>query len=81
MEQVVTITSQGQLTIPKTIREKFGIRGAVKAVVNLQDDAILVRPQGDFWSLSGILRSKVKLSDTKLKRARSEFTKSWARKM
>lgn len=78
MQQVVTITQQGQLTIPKMIRDRFGIRGAVKAVLHIQDDTILVKPQGSFWSLSGSLKSGVKLTDKQLKKARESFSKSWA---
>ncbi|MFC1790724.1 AbrB/MazE/SpoVT family DNA-binding domain-containing protein, partial [Patescibacteria group bacterium] len=33
MPQLVSITSQGQLTIPKSMRESFGIKGATKATI------------------------------------------------
>ena len=79
MQQVVTITQQGQLTIPKMVRDRFGIRGAVKAVLQIEDDTIMVKPQGNFWSLSGSLKSRVKLTDKQLKKARASFSKSWAR--
>ena len=79
MNQVVTITQQGQLTIPKMVRDRFGIRGAVKAVLHVEDDTIVVKPQGSFWSLSGSLKSNVRLTDKQLKKARVAFSKSWAR--
>lgn len=79
MEQVVTITSQGQLTIPQAIRKQFGMRQSVKAILRVSGREIIVRPQGDFASLSGSLKSKVKLSDAQLKKARAAFGNSWAR--
>lgn len=80
MEQVVSITSQGQLTIPKSLRTIFGIRGAGKAIVSREGDSIIVRPSGDFWGLSGSLRSKVKLTDRDLLKARNTFSNKWPRK-
>jgi AbrB family looped-hinge helix DNA binding protein len=80
MEQIVSITSQGQLTIPKAVRQAFGIQGATKAVVRKQGDVILVEPKKDMWSLSGSLKSKVTLSDQELKKARTAFAKQWPRK-
>lgn len=77
MEQIVTITSQGQLTIPKSIRHIFAIKGSVKAYIKSDGENIIVKPKTDFWSLPGSLKSKVKLSDSELKRARSEFSKQW----
>ena len=53
MNYVVSITSQGQLTIPKKIREDFDIKSATKAIVKKSGDRIIVEPKGDFWSLGG----------------------------
>ena len=79
MEQVVTITSQGQLTIPQSVRERFGISGSTKAILKIEGNTIIVEPRHDFWALSGYLKSKVKLSDAQLKRARKAFEKQWSR--
>lgn len=80
MDQVVSITSQGQLTIPKMLRTLFGIRGAGKAIVSRVGNTIVVRPSGDFWSLQGSMASSVKLTDRQLQAARRAFGKNWARK-
>ncbi len=79
MKNIATITRQGQLTIPRHIRKHFGIRGSTKAMVTMDRDIIMVEPQKDFWSLSGSLKSNVKLSQAQLKRARQAFAKDWAR--
>lgn len=81
MKDIVSITSQGQLTIPKHIRRKFGISGAVKAAVRIKDRKIVVEPQMDFWALSGSLNTGKKLTDAELRKARQRFEKDWARKL
>lgn len=80
MAQAVSITSQGQLTIPKAIRNAFGIRGTVKAFIKKEGDKIIVEPKTDFWSLSSSLKSKVILTDKELKKAKREFSSKWAKK-
>ena len=75
MRQVVSITSQGQLTIPKSMRDAFGINRSTKAVIIKQGNTMIVTPKRDFWSLKGALKSKVKLSDKQLREAREAFGK------
>lgn len=77
MQNIVSITSQGQLTIPVAIRQAFGIKGSVKALIKKEGKVIVVEPKKDFWSLEGILASKIKLSDGELKEARESFSKTW----
>lgn len=77
MQDIVSITSQGQLTIPVAIRKSFGIKGSVKAVIRRIDNVIVVEPRKDFWSLRGSLTSEVKLSDKELQEARESFSKNW----
>lgn len=80
MQEVVTITSQGQLTIPVTIRRSFRITGQTKATIKRVGMVMVVEPKKDFWSLAGSLSSKVKLSDEQLKKARESFAKKWPKK-
>lgn len=81
MEQIVTITTQGQLTLPKIILNAFGIKGATKALVKKIGDSIVVKPKGNFWSLAGSMKSDVSLSDKELRQARDAFSKQWPRKI
>lgn len=80
MQQLVSITSQGQLTIPKSMLAAFGIKRGAKAMVRKQGNTIIVEPKKDFWSLAGSLKSSVKLSDKQLRQAREQFAKEWPRK-
>lgn len=79
MQRIVSITSQGQLTIPSKIREAFNIKGQTKAVIEKQGDAIVVKPTNDFWSLSGSFKSEVSLTDKELRKARDSFSKNWSK--
>ena len=77
--QIVSITTQGQLTIPKGMRKAFKIKGSIKATIHKQGNLIIVEPKQEFWSLAGSLKSKVKLSDKQLKEAREAFSKDWSK--
>lgn len=77
MQNVVSITSQGQLTIPMSVRKHFGIVGASKAIISIIDGIIVVKPKRDFWSLESSMSSEIKLSDKQLKEARKMFGKNW----
>jgi len=77
MQEIVSITSQGQLTVPVSIRQAFGIKGSTKAVIRKEGKHIVVEPKKDFWSLPSSLASHVKLSDEELKKARESFSKKW----
>ena len=79
MQKVVSITSQGQLTIPQGIRKAFGIEKAVKAVIEKKGKQIIVKPRVDFWSLESSLKSEVKLTDKELKEARESFSGNWGK--
>ncbi|MDO8474135.1 MAG: hypothetical protein Q7S62_01100 [bacterium] len=81
MEKIVSITKQGQLTIPKSFLADFKILGATKALIRKFGDSIIVEPKHDFWSLSGVLKSRVSLTDKDLKKARKSFTQDWPRKV
>ena len=54
---VVTLTSKGQTTIPKAIREQLGLKPGAKLNFSLMPDGtIRVRPKtGTFKDLAGIL--------------------------
>ena len=57
MNYIASITSQGQLTIPKPLRDKYGITKRAQAVITDTDKGMLVKTytDADFWALQGIL--------------------------
>lgn len=79
--EIVTMTAQGQLTIPKEFRTAFGLRGSTKMAIRKKGNVMIVEPRSDFWDLKGSLRSSVKHSDRSIRAARTAFEKKWARKV
>lgn len=59
MDYTASITSQGQLTIPKPLRDKYGIKGQAQAVITDLNGKFVVRPytEDNFWKLAGILKN------------------------
>lgn len=80
MQQIISITSQGQVSIPRLMLQDLGVYGPTKAIAQRIDDYIIVKPKKDFWSLAGSLASEIKLSDKQLREARNSFSKNWAKK-
>ena len=77
--QIVSITSSGQLTVPKRYREKLGIgKKGAKAVIKVENNTLVVEPRLSFDQLSGSLAGKIKLSDKELGKARQAFEKNWS---
>jgi AbrB family looped-hinge helix DNA binding protein len=45
---IVTVSSKGQVVIPKEIREKLDLREGAKVEVRIRDDEVVMRPsKGD----------------------------------
>ncbi|MBI3384823.1 AbrB/MazE/SpoVT family DNA-binding domain-containing protein [Candidatus Gottesmanbacteria bacterium] len=77
--QILTISSQGQITVPKTIRDRIGIKPGAKIVVylkkDLQGDIVVLEPKEKSWAkkLAGSGKNLWGNSDAYLKNER----KSW----
>lgn len=64
---MVSITSQGQISLPVALRRKIGLKTGGKALVSIKDGVILVEPVRDLLTLKGSISSKKKpLSKQKL---------------
>lgn len=72
----VSITSQGQISIPAKLRGLFNLQSTNKATVIPTTDGILIRPVVDFMELSGsLVTNKKPLSNSKI---HETFSKSIA---
>lgn len=58
MQQIVSITSQGQITLPASIRRLFGLDKYKKALVKVDSSKIIVEPIDDITTLAGILKKR-----------------------
>lgn len=54
----VTITKQGQISIPAKLRKKFGLQKTQKAIVSEEKNRIVIEPVPDILELEGILHHK-----------------------
>ena len=55
---LVSITSQGQISIPAVIRHSMGLDRYKKVVVRQQFSSIIIEPVRDLLSLGGSLKNK-----------------------
>lgn len=60
MSYTVSITSQGQMSIPAIIRERLGLSKNSKAIVSIKGGQMLVKPVKDFLELKGSIKTKKK---------------------
>jgi len=74
MSQIVSITSRGQVTIPKELREKYGMKD--KALVIETPEGILFKPLPMPSSEKGSLRAllKDKMAKDLIQEARSRWS-------
>ena len=60
MSYAVSITSQGQMSIPAWIRKELGLSKNSKAIVSIRGGEMLVKPVKDFLELKGSINTKKK---------------------
>lgn len=68
----VSITSQGQISIPAPLRRKLGLNKNKKAFVSEEKGRIIVEPVTDLLKLQGSLKTNAKVS---FKQIRQGFEK------
>lgn len=77
MTYTVSITSQGQISIPSKLRKQLGLEKTKKALVSEQGGKIVVEPIKDLLELEGAFSTKIKISP---KTARRKFEEYLARR-
>lgn len=60
MSQLVSITSQGQISIPAKIRKNLGLDKYQKALIKREGRKVVIEPVEDIFSLKGALSYKAK---------------------
>jgi len=69
MTYVATVTSKGQVTIPKEIRDELGLIPSSRIIFQSQGDEILVKPITNFLDLKGSVKGSRRYSDHKADQA------------
>ena len=60
MVYTISVTSQGQISIPVNIQRKLGFKRNGKATIRVEGRSVIVEPVLDFMSLKGSLQSNRK---------------------
>ncbi|MGB9706737.1 MAG: AbrB/MazE/SpoVT family DNA-binding domain-containing protein [Microgenomates group bacterium] len=58
MSYLVSITSQGQISIPAEIRRELGLLEKRKALVKREGKRVIIEPAEDIFSLAGAFKHK-----------------------
>lgn len=53
MQTMTTITQKGQITLPKKMRDMFGMDQFDKVIVKIENDHIAIKPSEDILDLAG----------------------------
>jgi AbrB family looped-hinge helix DNA binding protein len=77
MLEYVTITSQGQISIPAKFRRLLGLNVSSKATVELEKGKLIIRPAKSLMELDGVIKDKA-LSYTPEKIRKIEKT-AWSK--
>lgn len=72
MYKYITITSQGQITIPVSFRRKFALHTSTKAIIRADGDRVVIEPIPDILALRGVFASKKRFSRAAERRAFEE---------
>ncbi len=76
MSYTVSITSQGQISIPASLRRQFNLAAGKKASVFVEDGKIIIEPIPDLLSIGGSLKTNKKFS---IKEEKEAFAKYFGR--
>lgn len=70
---IVSVTSQGQISIPAKIRRKLGLNKRKKAWVIMKGDQIIIEPVRDFLELGGSLKTHIKATPRQIRESFGQF--------
>ena len=73
MSFTVSITSQGQISIPAKLRRQLGLEKTKKAIVSEQGGKIVIEPLRDLLDLEGAFSTKIKISPKVARRKFEEY--------
>lgn len=73
MIYTVSITSQGQISIPAKLRKELGLQNGTKALVSAEEDKLIIEPVRDFLELRGSLKTNIKATPRQIREAFGEY--------
>ncbi len=73
MVYTVSITSQGQISIPAKFRRQLGLNKGRKALVSLEDKGLVIKPIKDFLELGGSLKTNIKATPRQIRESFEQY--------
>lgn len=73
MSYTVSITSQGQISIPAPLRHKLGLHKSNKALVTEKDGKVIIEPIKDLLELKGSLKTNKVFSPKQVRQSFEEY--------
>ncbi len=73
MTYTVSITSQGQISIPASLRRKIGLAKSGRALVTEKEGKLVIEPIKDFLELRGALKTDVLATPLQIRKAFKEY--------
>ncbi|MDR1647019.1 MAG: AbrB/MazE/SpoVT family DNA-binding domain-containing protein [Zoogloeaceae bacterium] len=55
MNEIMTVSARGQITLPAAIREKYGIKTGNRIIGEMRGEGFILRKPLDFFALKGVL--------------------------
>ncbi len=72
MTVITSVTQKGQITLPKSFRDKLGIRYFDKVAITISDEYLKVEPTKDILDLAGSFKPKQRKSVMGARKAMAE---------
>lgn len=80
IEESAKVTSKGQVTIPKNIRETLGIDEGTTVTFEIHDDGtVTFSPQKDSWELLEEIQQMPRQTDKSVADLLSESKRAWSK--
>jgi AbrB family looped-hinge helix DNA binding protein len=73
MTYTVTLTSQGQISIPAALRRKIGLTKSGRALITEKGGKLTIEPVKDLLELRGALKTDIVASPSQLRRAFEDY--------
>ncbi len=73
MVYTVSITSQGQISIPAKLRRELGLGSGKRALVSVEGERLIIEPVADLLDLKGSLKTNIKATPRQIREAFGQY--------
>jgi AbrB family looped-hinge helix DNA binding protein len=74
MTYTVSVTSQGQISIPAPLRRKMGLDKSRRALVTEKEGKLVIEPIKDLLELRGSLKTDIPATSSQIRQAFEEYS-------